>query len=258
LKSHDIIREVDGGPVFDSQGSPATLGLEGSSLTLTVETPGQPSREVTLTRSFVEAPVHIDTCLVPGTHIGYIHLLGYEEPEVVNQIAEALEQMSAEGLLQGLIVDTRVNQGGQIETLKQLLSLFTQGELGSFVSRSQVQSFAIYSPLDISGSQTVPLVVLQDQTSGPQAQMLAGVLQLQGRAQIIGESVSEPLYIITPYYFQDGSELLLASATFQPAGKTNQYFDLEGVVPDVVIPSRWDLFTEATDPLLAKAVELLK
>jgi hypothetical protein len=30
-----------------------------------------------------------------------------------------------------------------------------------------------------------------------------------------------------------------------------------GVQPDVLLRTRWDLFTEATDPALAEAVELL-
>jgi len=30
-----------------------------------------------------------------------------------------------------------------------------------------------------------------------------------------------------------------------------------GIIPDIILPTRWDLFTEETDPVLAKAVELL-
>ena len=59
------------------------------------------------------------------------------------------------------------------------------------------------------------------------------------------------------YDFEDGSRAWLATATFQPNGEANGIWEQTGIVPDVVVPSRWDLFTEATDPALAKAVELL-
>jgi len=34
-------------------------------------------------------------------------------------------------------------------------------------------------------------------------------------------------------------------------------WEYTGIVPDVMLPIRWDLFTEADDPGLAKGVELL-
>jgi hypothetical protein len=49
----------------------------------------------------------------------------------------------------------------------------------------------------------------------------------------------------------------LATRTFAPVGLEAGVWEGDGVVPDVSLPTRWDLFTEATDPALARAVELL-
>ncbi|MEZ4672092.1 MAG: hypothetical protein R3E39_29655 [Anaerolineae bacterium] len=57
---------------------------------------------------------------------------------------------------------------------------------------------------------------------------------------------------------EDDSRAWLASETFQPLNLVNGIWEETGIVPDVLLPTRWDLFTEATDPALAKAVELLQ
>jgi carboxyl-terminal processing protease len=56
LKSHDSILEVDGQPILDENGIRVQLlrGPEGSQVTLTVESPGQEPRQVTLTRERIQ------------------------------------------------------------------------------------------------------------------------------------------------------------------------------------------------------------
>ena len=259
LKSHDVILQVDGKSPYDMYGNPATLGPEGSLLTLTVQTPGQPPREVQLTRARVSGRLPFDFCLVPKTRIAYLHRFDFSDPDLLAQVTSALDKLAAGGPLQGLVLDTRdpYGQTGEIGRVNSVLSFFTKGELGSFVSRSGKDPFTVNAPVDLHGSQSVPLLVLQDRGSGQIEQLLGGVLQLKGRAQIVGQPLTEPMYNMQPFHFSDGSVLGLATATFQPVGKSLGYFNKNGVLPDVNVPSRWDLFTEATDPVLAKAVEVL-
>jgi carboxyl-terminal processing protease len=257
LKSHDAIIQVDGGAVFDDQGRPATMGPEASTETLTVQTPGQPPREVQLRRNRVQSSLPLPFCQVQGTNIGYIHLLGLNNPNTLQMFVEELDQMSQNGFLLGLIIDTRVTNGNELDALKNLLGLFTQGTLGSFVSRTGEEPFVVSFVVDVQGSQTVPLVVLQDQTSGALAQLVAGLLQQQERAVVIGEYVNGPFYTTQVFEFRDGSALILSTSVYRPYEKTDQRAHDSGVMPDVVLPSRWDLFTDENDPLIAKAVELL-
>jgi C-terminal processing protease CtpA/Prc len=129
--------------------------------------------------------------------------------------------------------------------------------LGSFVSRTGEEPFVVSFVVDVQGSQTVPLVVLQDQTSGALAQLVASLLQQQERAVVIGEYVNGPFYTTQVFEFRDGSALILSTSVYRPYEKTDQRAHDSGVMPDVVLPSRWDLFTDENDPLIAKAVELL-
>ena len=50
LRSHEIILKVDGGPIREKDGRSRTMGPDGSIVVLTVRRPGQPPRDVTLTR----------------------------------------------------------------------------------------------------------------------------------------------------------------------------------------------------------------
>jgi hypothetical protein len=55
----------------------------------------------------------------------------------------------------------------------------------------------------------------------------------------------------------EGWRVRIATDAFRPAGDETGTWESTGIVPDVVVPSRWDLFSEATDPGLAAAVDLL-
>ncbi|MGQ0604317.1 MAG: hypothetical protein ACT4QE_21755, partial [Anaerolineales bacterium] len=78
-----------------------------------------------------------------------------------------------------------------------------------------------------------------------------------GRAVIVGQTTYGNVERLYATEFEDGSRAWIASETFEPNGETNGVWEETGIVPDYLVPTRWDLFTEATDPALAKAVELL-
>jgi hypothetical protein len=50
----------------------------------------------------------------------------------------------------------------------------------------------------------------------------------------------------------------LSHELFQPPGMPVGIWEETGIIPDVAVPSRWDLFSEATDPALAQAVAWLE
>lgn len=258
LRAHDAILSVDGGPVRDENGDARTLGPEGTDVTIVMRRPGEPEREVTLTRKRIAgAALPIDYCLVPGTRIGYIFLPGFDDETIDEQTREALEKMTADGPLDGLILDNRQNGGGSSTVAHPVLGFFTDGLQGYFVSRSQRDRFEIDGE-DINGSQTVPLVVMVDTGTASYGEIVSGVLRQSGRAQIVGQVTYGNVERLWGFDFSDGSRAWIASETFEPLGDTNGVWEDTGIVPDALVPTRWDLFTEANDPALAKAVELLQ
>ena len=256
LQVHDILLKVDGGSVRDESGKSRTLGPEGSNVKLTLQRPGKPPYDLILTRRQVTGQLPIDYCLVPRTRVGYIFLPTLLDKTMAAQVSEALRKMTAEGPLQGLILDNRMNGGGLGSQAKAIMSLVAGGVPGYFVSRTSREPLQL-NPEDIGGSQKLPQVVLVDTTTVSFGEIMSGVLRHSGRARIVGARTPSHVEQLRPYKYPDGSRAWLASDTFEPQGMTKNIWEYTGIVPDVPLPTRWDLFTEANDPGLAKGVELL-
>ena len=261
LKPHDVILKVNGEPFIGANDNTLTLGPAGSSVTVTIRSGDMAQKDVKMNISKVNQTSLVDYCLVPGTRIGYMRWEELKYPSIVDQTVDALNQMSGLNPLQGLILDQRMINNSNYTVLQLLLGLFTGGVQGSFVSNRVDQNltpvpFTANPVTDVSGSLNVPLVVIQDETTGDAA-LFEGLLQLAGRAKIVGQTSKGDAYLQYVDDFPDGSTLVLPSMTFQPNGKIPGYWDKTGVIPDVSVSGRWDQYSESNDPYLAKALELL-
>jgi C-terminal processing protease CtpA/Prc len=81
------------------------------------------------------------------------------------------------------------------------------------------------------------------------------VLQDLGRAYIIGETTGGNVEILYTHDFSDGSRALIAQDTFRPLNNPNQNWEESGIIPDLTVPSRWDLVTTLTDPAIQAALQ---
>jgi carboxyl-terminal processing protease len=256
LKPHDTIIQVDGGPVLDDSGDPRTLGPENTEVVIGVHSPAQPPRTLRLVRQRIRADLGIEFCLVRNTHIGYLGVRSYMDINTPALIRSAINKMSAEAPLEGLILDNRNNTGGYFDTEKAILALFTSGEQGKAVGIDG-QNVWYITPLDIDGSQSVPMVVLVDEISASGGEIVPGMLQNSQRAMVVGRQTSGLTDGLDVISLEDGSQLYLATMSFQPAGGEIGQWEKTGITPDVVIPASWNQYNEANDPIMAKAVELL-
>lgn len=256
LLPHDTLLAVDGGPIRDEFGISRTRGPEGTSVNITVQRPNEPAQEISLTRRRVSGVLPIDYCMIPNTRIGYLFLPTFLDESIDEQAREALELMTDDAPLDALILDNRMNGGGLGSVAQAVLSLFVDGEQGYFVSRESRDLLEIDGE-DINGSQDMPLVVLVGTNTVSYGEIVSGVLRVAGRAQIIGEPSLGNVEQLRRYDFEDGSRAWIASATFEPLGASAGIWEDTGIIPDILVPSRWDLFTEATDPALAAALDYL-
>jgi C-terminal peptidase prc len=258
LRGHDAILAVDGVSVLDQEGALVDVlrGAEGTTVSLTVQRPGEPVYELSLTRRRITGAAPVDFCVVPGTRVGYIFLPGLNDRTIPDQVRAALQLMTASEPLDGLILDNRQNGGGANTVLEAILAFFTDGTHGYFVSRDDTRPLAIARD-PIGNSQTVPLVVLVDVNTASYGEVMSGVLQGVGRATVMGRTTLGNVETMWAYDFADGSRAWIAREAFQFAGQEAGLWEETGIVPDVVLPTRWDLFTEATDPALAEALLVL-
>ncbi len=257
LKPHDSILTVDGLPIAENDIDHSYLmrGPECSAAVITVQTPSEQPREITIVRQRIQSPYIIETHLLPtsdGSRVGYIFIPTFFDETMPAQIASALEDF---GPLDGLILDNRMNSGGSSSVVEPILSYFVSGNLGEFTSRKEARQLTV-EPDPIHNSQTVPLVVLVSEETVSFGEIFSGALRDAGRAQIVGQATLGNVEILHGYNLPDGSRLWIAEETFVPAN-SHVGWEETGIIPDVEAYADWDTFTFENDPSIAAAVALL-
>jgi carboxyl-terminal processing protease len=254
IKPHDSILRVDGYPVI-AENLNRLRGPACSALVLTVQSPGEEPRDILMIRHSMQGNLRIDTRLVPtgdGSKIGYIFIPTFFDETIPAQIEDALENF---GQLDGLILDVRMNGGGSSSVANPILSYFTSGRLGQFVSRGESRTLELEgSP--INNSQTVPLVVMVSRDTVSYGEIFAGIMRDSRDAKITGETSLGNVEVLHGYDFEDGSQLWIASEAFFPA-HSDENWEETGIVPDLQAFASWDSFTFDTDPSIAAALTLL-
>ena len=259
LRSRDLILTVEGEPILNEDGSLKTLirGLEGTQVTIRVQTPGEEPRQVTLLRRAITSHQDVPHLLLTspqGKRVGYILLVTLTDQTIDDQFGKALKALSAEGPLDGLIIDNTQNEGGTDTVTKGILEHLVQGTAGYFVSRDDERPLIIRSGQDIQGSQQVPLVVLVGPNTASFGEIFAGVLQDLGRATLIGETTDGNVETLWGYEFEDGSRLWLAHEVFRPLNHPEADWEQTGIIPDLQVPVRWDEYAVENDPLVLRAL----
>ena len=259
IQPHDHILSIDGEPAVDTQGesqSRRMRGEEGTPVTLTVRTPSQPPRTVTLNRGVVNNSERVEFRVLTGTkRVGYLMVPTLFESAIAQQARDAMTAMVKGGRLDGLILDLRTNGGGAYPNLRDVLALFTRGNMGSLTNRDGDITSINVRARAIGNSQTVPMVVLIGHGTESFAEVMAGALQHTGRAKLIGQNSAGNIETLLSHEFADGSRLWLAEETFRLPDGSN--WEGVGVTPDVRIDKGWDEFTAENDPAIAEAVKQL-
>jgi carboxyl-terminal processing protease len=257
LKPHDSILFVDGLPIVEKGivHTERVRGPECSAVVLTIQSPGGQPRQVLLIRFQITTNLPINAQLVPtsdGSRIGYIFLPTFYDDTIPGQVKQALENF---GNLDALILDNRMNSGGASNVVEPILSYFTSGTLGNFISRKSTRPFTITAN-PVNNSQTVPLVVLAGPDTVSFGEIFSGILQDQGRAKIVGQTTMGNVETLHGYNFEDGSRAWIAEERFDPI-HSHAIWEKNGVKPDVVAYADWDTFTFENDPSIAAALKLL-
>jgi carboxyl-terminal processing protease len=257
LMPHDRILAVDGLPVIDEHTNDRLDLLEGpvgSEVRVTVQTPGQEPREIVVKRAHIQAQLLVEAYRLPGTDIGYILVPSFWDCTVAGRVRQSLADLMVGAELRGLIVDMRINGGGLDKVLRDTLSIFTQGELGTFVSRTAERPLVIEAN-PVGNSQELPLALLVGQETESFGEIFCGVLKESRQVLVVGRTTAGNVETLWQVDFEDGSRAWIASETFRPPSGAD--WEGKGIVPDVEIPLNWDEFTSQNDPQLQAALERL-
>ena len=261
LRAHDAILFINGQPVINPDGTDnldRLRGLAGTQVDVTVRSPGEAPREVKLTRANVNGTLDVigRTLIVESNakRIGYMLIPTLWDPSIESSAHETLVSLMESDPLDGLIIDMRTNGGGTSTNLLALLGLFTEGQHGEFISRDEVRPLTVTAK-PVGNSQTVPLVILVGSATESYAEVFSGVLVEAGRARLVGAKTAGNIETVYGYDFEDGSRAWIARETFVPPSGDN--WENTGLTLNLEIDSAWDEFTEADDPVIAAAIDLL-
>ncbi len=262
IRAHDRILEIDGTPACCDLNGYDNLDLisgpEGTPVTLTVQTPGSPPRQVTAQRARIQAqlPTPARRIATPLGDVGYILIPTFWDTGVAKRAITTMESLLAEGPIIGWVIDMRINGGGAFTQLYPLLALFVEGNVGHFLARGDEIRPLEVQPAPLGDSQTLPLVILIGPETASYGEVFSGALQAVERALLVGEPTAGNVETVYLYDLKDGSRLWLAQETFVPVD--GAYWEGVGVQPDILALARWEDISDSYDPGLQAALEALQ
>ena len=243
LKAGDYITHLDGKLYYGGEIDDAVSkmrGEAGTSIRLTIFRPGRDEPfDVTVTRGVIDLkPV---TSKLEG-NIGIVSVNEFSR-NVGNEVNAAIQQMKQQsgGKMSGLVLDLRSNPGGSLDEAVSLSDLFlTSGTIVSQRGRiaSENEYYRAESMIRGDGSRGLPVVVLIDAGSASASEIVAGALQDNHRAVIMGERSFGKGSVQQMINLDRNSAIKITTARYYtPLGKSVQE---GGIEPDIRVPQLSD------------------
>jgi carboxyl-terminal processing protease len=259
LRPRDRILKIEGLSTENltlDEAAARMRGPIGSIVTLLIAREGEAEKEFILMRDRIELnPVVAELRLSPqGQPIGYLRLTQFNANASM-ELAHAISSLEKKGAA-AYILDLRNNPGGLlqagIEVARQWLN---SGTIVYTVNRQGIQGNFEAAGVALTED---PLVILVNQGTASASEILAGALQDNGRAQLVGETTFGKGLIQSLFELSDGSGLAVTIAKYE----TPNHRDINklGIKPDKIITqepiTRQQIGTEA-DGQYQAAVEVL-
>ncbi len=235
LQPGDLITQFDGQPVQKLTPSELTRtmrGPENSEVTLTIQRGARAPFDVKLVRAMVR--IQSVRSRMEGDNIGYIRITTFDTKTGVelNDAMKNLEQQAGNKLT-GIVLDLRNNPGGLFDQAVAVSDAFL--ERGEIVSTrgQRADDAKRYNahPGDITGG--LPMVVLINGGSASASEIVAGALQDQRRAILLGTRSFGKGSVQTIISLPGRGAMRLTTARYYtPSGHSIQ---AKGINPDIVV-----------------------
>lgn len=252
LKPGDVILRVNGEGIENltlEQAVARILGPPGTPVRLTILKADGTSEEMTLLRARILLR-NVTRARVPGTDVVHLRIASFSKGvsgELKKELRALLREKPG-----GLILDLRNNPGGLFREAVETASQFLSG--GNVLLEKNARGEIKPVPVKPGGEAvTVPLVVLINGGSASAAEIVAGAIQDQHRAPLLGEKTFGTGTVLEPFSLSDGSKLLLATLEWlTPAGQVIWH---QGISPDipVALPPDTQILTPAIEKGLSAA-----
>ena len=258
IKAGDYIVRINGKQVQGKTLMEAVnlmRGPVGTSIEITVRRKGLRKAKIfKITREIIEIKSVISK--IVDNKVGYLRLRAFNENSS-NQLKKEISKIEKNKKLVGYILDLRNNPGGLLSQAITISDFFlNDGEIVSTRGRKKRENRKFFAKKGdkIDGK---PLIVLINNGSASASEIVAGALQDQKRAILLGETTfgKGSVQSIIPLKNR-GAIRLTISKYYLPSGKS---ISDVGVVPDIKVEEEGEEFfiNTVTDNQLNYAVKLL-
>ena len=208
-------------------------GPRGSKIKLTMHRTGVPELfNVTLARDVIKIQSVKSKTLPEG--YGYVRISTFQE-STDDGVEKAVDdfQKADHGKVKGVVLDLRDNPGGLLNQAVKVSDEFLDGGLIVYTQGRDANQQQKYFSHKKTGFEDYPMVVLVNGGSASASEIVAGALQDQKRAVIVGTQSFGKGSVQTILPLDDHSALRLTTARyFTPSGRSIQAV---GITPDVDI-----------------------
>jgi carboxyl-terminal processing protease len=249
MKPNDLILAIDDAPVADMTLSEAVdklRGAVGSQVKLTVRRKDTDPFEITLTRADIKVdPVKAQ---LAGNDIAYLRVTNFSErtDQALEQAFKSLQQKAGGSKLAGVVLDLRNNPGGLLDQAVAVSNDFLdQGSIVSIKGRQSRDNRNYEAQRNHDITHGLPIVVLINGGSASASEIVAGALQDNHRAVLLGtRSFGKGSVQTVLQVKESGGAIRLTTALyFTPSGRSIQ---AKGIDPDVVVePARIEQVQES-------------
>ena len=239
LEAGDFITHIDSESVLGltlSEAVDKMRGPIGSDIIITISREGaEEPFDVTITRDTIK--IRAVRARAEG-NVGVLRITTFNEQTYDNlesAISKVREEIG-EDKLQGYVVDLRNNPGGLLSQAIAVSDAFLEtGEIVSTRGRDLDEADRVNArPGDLTGGK--PIVVLINEGSASASEIVAGALQDQRRAIILGAKSFGKGSVQTVMRLGDKGAMKLTTARyFTPSGRSIQAL---GIEPDILVEER--------------------
>ena len=258
VKAGDYIIKINGEQVLGKtlmEAVNSMRGPVGTSIEITVRRKSLKKAKIfKITREIIKIKSVISKLI--DNKVGYLRLRAFNNNSS-DQLKKEISKIEKNKKLVGYILDLRNNPGGLLTQAIEISNFFlNDGEIVSTKGRKNKENRKFFAKKGdkIKGK---PLIVLINNGSASASEIVAGALQDQKRAVLLGETTfgKGSVQSIIPLKNQ-GALRLTVSKYYLPSGKS---ISDVGVIPDIKVEEKGEEFSinTTTDNQLNYAIKLL-
>lgn len=265
VKAGDEILAINGKPTagMDVQDASKLIrGKAGTLVTLKIGRNGQNADDVKITRANIELPSVTYNLKQEGNRrVGYISLREFSA-HAAEQMQRAIQDLNRQQV-NAYVLDLRGNPGGLLTAGVEIARMWLEN--GSIVRTVDRQGASEEIKANKTALTQRPLVVLVDGNSASASEIVAGALQDNRRAVIVGSQTFGKALVQSVHNLSDGSGLAVTVAHYYTPKGTD--ISHRGITPNVKIDltdaqkqqlaSDPKLIGTKNDPQYAQAIAVL-